>query len=67
MAAVKDPLLKLEIPLTKLPPNLPTETRNGREFYIIEFEVLMSLDSASLSFVLARGAERYEPKLVQFL
>jgi hypothetical protein len=64
--SVQKPLVELEIPLSRLPPNLPVVMSNGREFYHIEFEVRMTLQSASLSFVLTRGNETYEPKRVHF-
>jgi hypothetical protein len=36
----------------------------GRKYYDVAFDVYMTLNSAELTFVLGRGAERYKPAKV---
>lgn len=62
--AIKKPLLTLNIDLDVM--EVPRVKKDGSEFYEVDFEVHMTLQSARLNFVLDRNNKKYDPKDVTF-
>ncbi|TGJ83714.1 hypothetical protein E0Z10_g5039 [Xylaria hypoxylon] len=60
--SISEPLASLCIDLNTIPrESLPTTEKNGREYYDVDFDVYMTLNSAELTFVLGRGKDLYKP------